>query len=83
MQNTKITFAVRKELNDLSDEGVLEEYQMFGHVLEQSQKASLRIEPSVRTELLLVRLQALHNTRNTEFVVALGTIQRSIYIEDQ
>ena len=69
---------MRKELNDLADECVFKENQMLGHVLEKSEEAALGVEPRVGAELLLVRLQALHDARNAEFVVAFGAVQGSL-----
>lgn len=64
-----------QELNDLANKGVLQKNEMLGHVLKERQKAALGVEPSVCAQLLLVGLQALHDTRDAELIVSFGTVQ--------
>lgn len=49
---------------------------MLCQLLQERQEASLRIEPSVGAEFLVVRLQALHHSRYAELVVTFGAVQR-------
>ena len=66
-----------EELNDFDDKRVFQQYQMLRHVLEQSQEAAFRVVPRVSAQFLLVRLQALHDSRNAKLIVAFGAIQSS------
>ena len=48
---------------------------MLGHVLYKGEEAALGVVPRIRTQLLVVRLQALDHAGDAELVVSLGTVQ--------
>ncbi len=50
---------------------------MLGHVLRQSQEASLGIVPGICVQLLIIWIQRLDDARDTKFEVPFGTIQRA------
>lgn len=64
-----------EEIQDLVEGTVWQHEHVLGERLDQTQEAPLGVEPSVRAELLLERLQTLHDTRHTEVVVALGAVK--------
>lgn len=72
------TFTLLKKLDALLQERVLSDDGLFCQVLQQRQETSLGVEPSVDAQFLVERLQAADNSRNSEFIVALGAVQRSI-----
>ena len=53
----------------------LEHEHVLGKGFRQTQEAALRVIPSVCTKLLVVRLQTLHHTGDTELEVALKQVQ--------
>ena len=48
---------------------------VLGHVLNERQEATFRVEPRVGAKFLLVRLQALDHAGDAKFVVAFGAVQ--------
>ena len=48
---------------------------MLGQSLDQAKKTALGIEPGVSSELLLEGLKTLDDSRNSEVVVTLGTVE--------
>ena len=64
-----------QELDALLEHGVAEHDHVFGHVLYEGEEAAFGVEPRVRAQLLLVRLQRLDDARDAELVVTLRTIQ--------
>ena len=71
----KLTFTMSQELDDFAHKRVLEQNDVFGHVFEESQKAPFRVEPRIGAQFLLIRLQAFHHSRYSEFVFSFGTVQ--------
>ncbi len=70
-----LTLAVLEELDAFLQRRVPQHDHMFGHVLDEAEEAALRVEPRVRAQLLLVRLQRLDNARDAKLVVPLRAIQ--------
>mmetsp|Transcript_20412 Transcript_20412/g.33105 ORF Transcript_20412/g.33105 Transcript_20412/m.33105 type:complete len:259 (+) Transcript_20412:475-1251(+) len=60
---------------DLGDGGVLDGDHVLGQVLDEGEEAALGVEPGVRLELLVVRLERLDDARDAELEVALGAVQ--------
>jgi len=48
---------------------------VLGHVLYEGEEAALGVVPRVRTQLLVVRLQALDHAGDAKLIVTLGTVQ--------
>lgn len=65
-----------QKLNALLQRGILQDHQLLRQLLQERQEAPLRVEPGVGAELLVVRFQALHHSRDAELVIALGAVQR-------
>ncbi len=72
-----VDLTVVQELQALSNDGVPHADHMLGQVLHQAQEAALRVEPGVRAQLLVVRLQGLDDAADAELVVALRAVQRT------
>ncbi len=70
-----LTFTVLQELDAFMQHAVSQHDHVLGHVLYQRQEATLGVEPRVCPKLLLVRLQALDDTRDPELIVALGAVE--------
>ena len=70
------TLAVLQELNALDEHRVPQHDHVLRHVLDEREEATLRVEPRVRAEFLLVRLDALDHPRYAKVVVALRAVQR-------
>jgi len=71
-----VDLAVIQKLEALRDDGVPHADHVLGQVLHQAEKAALGVEPGVRAQLLVVRLQRLDDAADAELVVALGAVQR-------
>ena len=50
---------------------------VLGQVLYEREETPLCVEPGVRTQLLVIRLQGLDDPRDAELVVALGAVEGS------
>ena len=64
-----------EEVEDLIEGGVGEDKHVLGESLNKAHKATLGIEPSVCSQLLVEGLQGFDDAGHTEGVVALGTIE--------
>lgn len=64
-----------EEVEDLIEGGVGEDKHMLSEGLNQAHKATLGIEPSVSSQLLVEGLQGFDDAGHTECVVALGTVK--------
>ena len=73
----QLTLAALEELNTLVQESVFHHQHVLCHVLNERQEAALGVVPRVRSQLLLVRLEALDDSRNSELVVAFCAVQCS------
>ena len=70
-----LTFTVLQELDALVQYVVSQHDHVLGHVLDERQEATFRVEPRVGAEFLLVRLQALDHAGDAKFVVAFGAVE--------
>lgn len=70
-----VRLAVFQELDTLLYHSVPQHDHVFGHVLQQREETAFGVEPCVRPQLFIVRLQALDDTRDAKVVVPLGTVQ--------
>ena len=68
-----------QKLYDFAEKLIFEQDEIFCHVFEERQETTFRVEPCVRAELLLIRLQTLHDTRNAKLIVIFGTIKSSFF----
>lgn len=50
---------------------------MFGEGFDEREEATLGVEPGIRSQLLLERLQGLHDTGHTKGIVAFGAVERT------
>lgn len=57
-------------------DGVFDHQQVLGKVLNERQETALCIVPGVRSELLLVRSEAVHHARYTKLKVTTHTVHR-------
>ena len=58
------------------NDGVSHADHVLGEVLDEGEEAPLGVEPRVRAQLLVVRLEGLDHPRDAELVVSLGAIER-------
>ena len=70
-----VQLAVVEELDALCDHRVPDTDHLLGKVFHKGEETPLGVEPSVRPQLFVVRLQGLDDPRNAELIVALGAVQ--------
>ena len=71
----KLTSGVKKQKN-VCKSRIFYCHHVLCEVLRQAEKATLRIEPGVSPELLVVGLKAFDDARDAELVVPLGAVER-------
>jgi len=66
-----------QEVENLVVRLVLDDDHVLGQVFGHGQEASFGVEPGVCRQLLVVRLERLHDSRDAELVIAFGAIEGS------
>ena len=70
-----INFALLEETDALLHHRVPHADHVLGQVLDQWQKATFGVKPSVSAQFFVVRFQGFDDPWNAEFVVAFGAVQ--------